>query len=85
MKKITSPNPSWSIGNKIKSPVDQMVDCDLKKMNQPEVYKLLIGSVVPRPIAFVSTCNHKGEGNLAPFSFFNVGSEISWGYVKEFT
>jgi len=74
MKKTASPNPSWSIGSKIKSPVDQMVDYDLKKMNQPEVYKLLIGSVVPRPIAFVSTCNTKGQGNLAPFSFFNVVS-----------
>ena len=35
-------------------------------------YKLLIGSVVPRPIAFVSTINQKGKRNLAPFSFFNV-------------
>jgi flavin reductase (DIM6/NTAB) family NADH-FMN oxidoreductase RutF len=35
-------------------------------------YKLLIGSVVPRPIAFVSTIDQKGKRNLAPFSFFNV-------------
>ena len=38
------------------------------------VYKLLIGSVVPRPIAFVSTVNPEGEFNLAPFSFFTVAS-----------
>lgn len=33
-------------------------------------YKLLIGSVVPRPIAFVSTVDADGAPNLAPFSFF---------------
>lgn len=38
-------------------------------------YKLLIGGVVPRPIAFVSTISTSGHLNLAPFSFFNgVGS-----------
>lgn len=38
-------------------------------------YKLLIGAIVPRPIAFVSTVSASGETNLAPFSFFNgVGS-----------
>ncbi len=36
------------------------------------IYKLLIGSVVPRPIAFVSTVSAEGVYNLAPFSFFNV-------------
>lgn len=39
-------------------------------------YKLLIGGIVPRPIAFVSTISQKGEQNLAPFSFFTgVGSD----------
>lgn len=38
-------------------------------------YKLLIGCIVPRPIAFVSTISPDGRFNLAPFSFFNgVGS-----------
>ncbi len=38
-------------------------------------YKLLIGGIVPRPIAFVSTMSPDGRLNLAPFSFFNgVGS-----------
>jgi len=36
------------------------------------IYKLLIGAVVPRPIAFVSTVSADGVRNLAPFSFFNV-------------
>jgi flavin reductase (DIM6/NTAB) family NADH-FMN oxidoreductase RutF len=39
-------------------------------------YKLLIGCIVPRPIAFVSTVSRDGRRNLAPFSFFNgVGSD----------
>ena len=40
-----------------------------------ELYKLIIGCVVPRPIAWVATRGHNGVDNLAPFSFFNaVGS-----------
>lgn len=38
------------------------------------VYKLLIGSVVPRPIAWTSTVSTDGVRNLAPFSFFTVAS-----------
>lgn len=38
-------------------------------------YKLMIGSIVPRPIAFVSTVSPEGHLNLAPFSYFSgVGS-----------
>lgn len=33
-------------------------------------YKFLIGSILPRPIAWVSTLNKDGSNNLAPFSFF---------------
>jgi flavin reductase (DIM6/NTAB) family NADH-FMN oxidoreductase RutF len=41
-----------------------------------ERYKLMIGCIVPRPIAFVSTVSLDGRFNLAPFSFFNgVGSD----------
>lgn len=40
--------------------------------NHRDVYKILIGSVVPRPIAFVSTIGASGARNLAPFSFFNA-------------
>ncbi|MFI4873609.1 MAG: flavin reductase family protein [Phycisphaerales bacterium JB061] len=40
-----------------------------------ERYKLLIGSIGPRPIAVVSTISTEGQPNLAPFSFFSgVGS-----------
>ncbi|HEY9713159.1 MAG TPA: flavin reductase family protein [Chroococcales cyanobacterium] len=43
--------------------------------SQPLLYKIMIGSVLPRPIAWVSSINREGKTNLAPFSFFNaVGS-----------
>ncbi len=35
-------------------------------------YRVLVGSIVPRPIAFVSTVSAAGVNNLAPFSFFNA-------------
>jgi flavin reductase (DIM6/NTAB) family NADH-FMN oxidoreductase RutF len=39
-------------------------------------YKLLVGAVVPRPIAWVTTVSPDGRPNLAPFSFFTaVGSD----------
>ncbi|MFT9597987.1 flavin reductase family protein [Mesobacillus sp.] len=37
-----------------------------------DAYKLLQGSVLPRPIAFVSSQDESGKANLAPFSFFTV-------------
>ncbi|MEO8128802.1 MAG: flavin reductase family protein [Bryobacteraceae bacterium] len=37
-----------------------------------DIYKLLIGAIVPRPIAFVSSMNRAGAFNLAPFSFFTA-------------
>ena len=42
----------------------------------PQRYKLLVGGIVPRPIAWVSTLSKDGAPNLAPFSFFcGVGSD----------
>ncbi len=38
------------------------------------LHQLLLGSIAPRPIAFVSTISADGIPNLAPFSFFNVFS-----------
>ncbi len=35
-----------------------------------DLYKLMIGAIVPRPIAFVSTVDAAGVRNLAPFSYF---------------
>src|SRR5215204_6070496 len=38
------------------------------------IYKMLVGAIVPRPIAFVSTVSAAGIRNLAPFSFFTAAS-----------
>ncbi len=37
-----------------------------------EAYKLLVGSILPRPIAFVSSIDANGIANAAPFSFFTA-------------
>ncbi len=47
---------------------------DPSELDPQSVYKLLIGSVVPRPIAWTSTVSREGIRNLAPFSFFTVAS-----------
>jgi flavin reductase (DIM6/NTAB) family NADH-FMN oxidoreductase RutF len=40
-----------------------------------QIYKLMTGIIVPRPVALVSTVDANGIANLAPFSFFSgVGS-----------
>ena len=41
-----------------------------EKLSKKEAYQLLIGSVAPRPIAFVSTYNEDLSTNVAPYSFF---------------
>jgi flavin reductase (DIM6/NTAB) family NADH-FMN oxidoreductase RutF len=51
------------------------VDLNLSQLPPLERYKLLIGLVIPRPIAWVSTFSENGVANCAPFSFFNVISE----------
>ncbi len=51
------------------------MDLELARLPAPERYKLLIGLVIPRPIAWVSTWSENGVANCAPFSFFNVISE----------
>lgn len=47
---------------------------DPKNNTNLENYKLLIGSVIPRPIAFITTISEEGIVNAAPFSYFNVVS-----------
>lgn len=62
---------TWKEGDPIDSPVGEMISLDPLILGQKATYKLLIGAIVPRPIAFVSTLSPEGIGNLAPFSFFN--------------
>jgi len=48
-----------------------IVTFDFAALTPRERYKLLIGAVVPRPIALVTTVDAQGIVNAAPFSFFN--------------
>lgn len=50
------------------------VELDPATLGPGPLYHLLIGGVVPRPIAWVSTIDAQGRTNLAPFSFFNAVS-----------
>jgi len=49
-----------------------MLKIDPGRIPHPELHKLLLGSIAPRPIAFASTIDAAGNPNLSPFSFFNV-------------
>lgn len=52
------------------------MDWRTDQLSERDIYKLLVNTVLPRPIALVTTCDAKGRFNAAPFSFFNVmGSE----------
>jgi flavin reductase (DIM6/NTAB) family NADH-FMN oxidoreductase RutF len=48
------------------------MDFDFEKMSAADRYELLLGSVVPRPIAIVTTLDANGALNAAPYSLFNV-------------
>ena len=50
------------------------MDIDPGTIPHTERYKILIGAVIPRPIAWVSTISAGGQRNLAPFSYFNAVS-----------
>jgi flavin reductase (DIM6/NTAB) family NADH-FMN oxidoreductase RutF len=51
------------------------VELALSELSAKERYRLLIGLVVPRPIAFITTRSEDGVVNAAPFSFFNLMGE----------
>lgn len=49
-----------------------MASIDFRDLAPRERYKLIVGSVVPRPIALVTSMDAAGNLNAAPFSFFNA-------------
>jgi flavin reductase (DIM6/NTAB) family NADH-FMN oxidoreductase RutF len=51
-----------------------MQSIDPVNLSDRDNYKLLIGSIIPRPIAFVTTLSSGGVVNAAPFSYFNIVS-----------
>ncbi|MEP2023253.1 MAG: flavin reductase family protein [Reichenbachiella sp.] len=51
-----------------------MTSIDPKSVSTAHFHSLLLTAVAPRPIAFASTVDEKGNVNLSPFSFFNAFS-----------
>ena len=51
-----------------------MLSIDPTSISERDNYKFLIGSIIPRPIAFVTTRSKEGVLNGAPFSYFNIVS-----------
>lgn len=51
-----------------------MISIDPKMTPQKDLHQFILGTVAPRPIAFVSTIDENGIPNLAPYSFFNAFS-----------
>ena len=52
-----------------------MTDIDARELGPAETYRLLVGSVVPRPIAWVTSGRAPRPLNLAPFSSFTWVSQ----------
>jgi flavin reductase (DIM6/NTAB) family NADH-FMN oxidoreductase RutF len=48
------------------------MEIDPTTLSHQSIYKILTGSVLPRPIGWISSIDLGGRPNLAPFSFFNV-------------
>ncbi len=69
------------------------ISFDFTALSERERYKLMIGTIIPRPIALVTTVDEEGRINAAPFSFFNclsadppilaLGVENSSGHVLQ--
>lgn len=47
---------------------------DIQNTDASILYKLLTGTIIPRPIGWISTIDDNGINNLAPFSYFNMVS-----------
>lgn len=58
----------------MKKGLRKLISIDPKHNSERENYKLLIGTIIPRPIAFVTTQSEEGLLNGAPFSYFNIVS-----------
>ncbi|KAI8821690.1 uncharacterized protein EV422DRAFT_428628 [Fimicolochytrium jonesii] len=73
---LTSPpHPTWTPGTHQPAPASHgsTVSIDPAALAKPDMYKLIISAVVPRPIALVSTVDAEtGVVNVAPYSYFNV-------------
>ena len=52
----------------------EMLTIDPHTIDHKDLHQFILGTVAPRPIAFVSTLDENGNQNLAPYSFFNAFS-----------
>ncbi|MCO6450105.1 MAG: flavin reductase family protein [Caldilineales bacterium] len=50
------------------------MECPAQTLAPKSIHKLLLGSIVPRPIGWISTVDERGVPNLAPYSYFNAVS-----------
>ena len=66
--------PSSPQANRNAAKPKQMVEYATSELTVEAAYRLLIGCIVPRPIAWISTLSAKGHVNLAPFSAFTFVS-----------
>lgn len=49
-----------------------MISLNPEELSEKENYKFLIGSIIPRPIALISSLSKDNIFNVAPFSYFNI-------------
>ena len=52
------------------------MDIAAADLSPDRIYKLLVSTVIPRPIALISSLSADGRPNAAPFSFFNAFSNV---------
>ncbi|KAF5380567.1 hypothetical protein D9615_004485 [Tricholomella constricta] len=72
------PQPNWKVGQGVldqdwkKQGEEIRKTWDMNSTSPQDAYKLLTSSIVPRPIAFVSSLSNDGVPNLSPFSYFSM-------------
>ncbi|MGH1489734.1 MAG: flavin reductase family protein, partial [Acidimicrobiales bacterium] len=49
-----------------------MTTFPIDQLDRVEMYKLMTGLIVPRPIGWIGTYGANGVANLAPYSFFQA-------------
>jgi flavin reductase (DIM6/NTAB) family NADH-FMN oxidoreductase RutF len=73
VSKVDIPHPVWQPGDKQPVPYDGgYVSIDPSQQGASGTYPLVISTVVPRPIGFLSTKSVDGKLNLSPYSYFGA-------------
>ncbi len=65
---VDPPHPDWKPGQKLPPPFDtsKMIQVDPEATESGALYAFAISTVIPRPVAFVSSISADGDHNLAP-------------------